>query len=193
MSLARADRKPYLSTGRHSASGRDEDDVADTVEAIMDATERRIRQAGYSGFSFREIAADVGVKSASVYYHFPTKSALAAAVTRRYNSRVIAAANAAVAAGQDVVEAWRAVFRRALDDGAKMCLCGSLGATAADLTPEVAHEVRQFFEASIASLVAGGLTAERATQVLATLEGAILMASAQSDPAIFDRATANLR
>ncbi|WP_157628311.1 helix-turn-helix domain-containing protein, partial [Ensifer sp. BR816] len=46
----------------------------------MDAAEERIRRAGYSGFSFREIAADVGVKSASVHYHFPTKERLAAAV-----------------------------------------------------------------------------------------------------------------
>jgi TetR/AcrR family transcriptional repressor of nem operon len=84
------------------------------------------------------------------------------------------------------------VFRSALDEGAKMCLCGSLGATVGDLTPDVAHEFRQFFEAGIASLVAGGLIEERATQVLATLEGAILMASAQGDPAIFDRATADL-
>jgi TetR/AcrR family transcriptional repressor of nem operon len=167
-------------------------DVTDTVEAIMDATERRIRQAGYSGFSFREVAADVGVKSASVYYHFPTKSALAAAVARRYNARVVEAANAAVESGQDVVQAWKAVFRGALAEGAKMCLCGSLGATASDLTPDVVHEVRQFFEAGIASLVAGGLTEERATQVLATLEGAILMASAQGDATLFDRATAHL-
>ncbi|XXY45921.1 TetR/AcrR family transcriptional regulator [Sorangium sp. So ce269] len=166
--------------------------MADTVNAIMDATERRIRRGGYGGFSFREIAADVGVKSASIYYHFPTKSALAAAVTRRYHSRVIEAANAAVAAGQDVVQAWRAVFRHALADGARMCLCGSLGATAGDLTPEVAHEVRQFFEASVASLVARGLSAQHATQVFATLEGAILMAAVQNDPAVFDRATANL-
>lgn len=155
----------------------------------MDATERRIREAGYSGFSFREVAADVGVKSASVYYHFPTKSALAAAVTRRYNQRVVEAANAGVAAGQDVVQAWRAVFRSALDNGARMCLCGSLGATVPDLSPEVASEVRQFFAAGIASLVAGGLNEQRAVQVLATLEGAVLMASAQGDPAIFDRAT----
>jgi TetR/AcrR family transcriptional repressor of nem operon len=166
--------------------------VRDTVEAIMDATERRIRTAGYSGFSFREIAADVGVKSASIHYHFPTKSALAAAVARRYNARAVEAASTAVIAGQDVVQAWKAVFRNALDEGGKMCLCGSLGATVGDLTPDVAHEVRQFFKAGIASLVAGGLTEERATQVLATLEGAILMASAQSDPAIFDRATADL-
>ncbi|AXS42012.1 TetR/AcrR family transcriptional regulator [Breoghania sp. L-A4] len=166
--------------------------MSDTVKAIMDATERRIREAGYSGFSFREIAADVGVKSASIHYHFPTKSILAAAVARRYNARIVEAADTAVAAGQDVVQAWKAVFRSALDDGAKMCLCGSLGATVGDLTPEVAQEVRRFFDAGIASLVAGGLAEERAEQVFATLEGAILMASAQGDPAIFDRATANL-
>ncbi len=163
--------------------------MSDTVKAIMDATERRIRDVGYSGFSLREVASDVGVKAASVYHHFPTKSALAAAVARRYNSRVIEAVSSAVAAGHDVVEAWRMVFRSALDEGAKMCLCGSLGATVGDLKPEVANEVRQFFEASIASLVAGGLTTARATQVLATLEGAILIASAHGDPAIFDRAT----
>ena len=29
---------------------------------IMDAAERRIRNAGYNGFSFRDIASDVGVK-----------------------------------------------------------------------------------------------------------------------------------
>lgn len=166
--------------------------MSETTKAILDATERRIREAGYNGFSFREIAADVGVKSASVYHHFPTKSALAAAVARRYNGRVIGAANAAVAEGQGVIQAWRAVFRSALEDGAKMCLCGSLGATAGDLTPEVAHEVRLFFEEGIASLVAGGLTEERATQVLATLEGAILMAAAHGDSSVFDRATANL-
>lgn len=166
--------------------------MSDTTQAIMDAAERRIREAGYGGFSFREIAADVGVKSASVHYHFPTKSALAAAVARRYNARVVEAANAAVESGQDVVQAWKAVFRSALDDGAKMCLCGSLGATVSDLTPDVVHEVRQFFKAGIASLVAGGLTEERATQVLATLEGAILMASAQGDATLFDRATAHL-
>src|SRR3712207_8206920 len=44
-----------------------------TAERIMDAAERRIRAAGYGGFSFRELAAEVGVKSASVHHHFPTK------------------------------------------------------------------------------------------------------------------------
>ncbi|MBB4019442.1 MULTISPECIES: hypothetical protein [Chelatococcus] len=46
--------------------------------------------------------------------------------------------------------------------------------------------------AGIVRLVAGDLTEKRAIQVLATLAGAILLASARGDPAIFDRATADL-
>jgi TetR/AcrR family transcriptional regulator, transcriptional repressor for nem operon len=50
------------------------------AEAIMDAAELRMRGGGFNGFSFREIADDVGIKSSSVHYHFPTKEKLAAAV-----------------------------------------------------------------------------------------------------------------
>ncbi|MET4897063.1 TetR/AcrR family transcriptional regulator [Sphingomonadaceae bacterium jetA1] len=164
----------------------------ETAEAIMDAAERRIRAGGYGGFSFRDLAADVGVKSASVHYHFPTKDMLVAAVARRYNDRVVAAVEQEIATGADAVEAWRKVFRDALAKGAHMCLCGSLGATAGDLAPDVATEVRRFFDLGVDSLMAGGLPRARAMQALALLEGAILMASVQGDSAIFDAATAVL-
>jgi TetR/AcrR family transcriptional repressor of nem operon len=166
--------------------------VTDTVETILNVAERRIREAGYNGFSFRTVAAEVGVKGASVHYHFPSKDALAAAVARRYNERIAETVNQDVKAGTDVVQAWLDVFRAALADGARMCLCGALGATLGDLSPSVAEEVRRFFDLGLNSLMAGGLTRERATQVLATLEGAILMASVRGDVAIFDQATATL-
>ena len=57
----------------------------------------------------------------------------------------------------------------------------------------MAAEVLRFFDLGLDSLMAGGLTRERATQVLATLEGAMLMASARGSVAIFDEATAALR
>ncbi len=59
------------------------DTISDVKTAIMDAAERRMQLGGFGGFSFREIAADVGIKSSSVHYHFPTKEDLAAAVIRR--------------------------------------------------------------------------------------------------------------
>ena len=58
--------------------------MSDVKTAIMDAAERRMQRGGFGGFSFREIAADVGIKSSSVHYHFPTKEDLSAAVIRRW-------------------------------------------------------------------------------------------------------------
>jgi TetR/AcrR family transcriptional repressor of nem operon len=111
--------------------------VSDTADAIMDAAERRIRDAGYSGFSFREIAADVGVKSASVHYHFATKESLGASVARRYTQRFMSSVEREVSGGRDVIEAWVQAFRRSLYDDGKMCLCGALAATSQDLSEEV--------------------------------------------------------
>ncbi len=173
--------------------------TADTVERIIDAAERRIRQAGYNGFSFREIAQDVGIKSASVHHHFPTKPALGAAVARRYAERVEAAVAAEQQAGQTAADAWRNVFRNALLRDGRMCLCGMLGAEADGIPDEVAAEARRFFERGVESLTRAGDAAgqeaaspEAALRIMATLEGAMLLARTLRNHAIFDQATANL-
>ncbi|KAB2688478.1 TetR/AcrR family transcriptional regulator [Brucella tritici] len=162
----------------------------DTAGAIMDAAEERIRQAGYSGFSFREVAADIGVKSSSVHYHFPTKEKLAAAVARRYTDRFLEAVDRRLDAGDDIVKAWREVFRDALYRDGRMCLCGALGATSHDLATEVRDEVKRFFLLGIERLVRGGLTKDAAVQVLATLEGAMLAANVLDDRTMFEAGTA---
>jgi AcrR family transcriptional regulator len=54
---------------------------------ILDVTERRVRLAGYNGFSFRDVAADAGIKSSSVHYHFPGKELLVDAIAERYTER----------------------------------------------------------------------------------------------------------
>src|SRR5260370_10621864 len=59
----------------------------ETAERLMDLAEARIREAGYRGFSFRGLAAKIGIKSASVHHHFPTMAGIAAAVERRYGDR----------------------------------------------------------------------------------------------------------
>lgn len=166
--------------------------MSEMRDAILDAAEERIRGAGYSGFSFREIAADVGVKSSSVHYHFPTKEKLAAAVARRYTNRFLVGVDEKVQAGRDIVQAWRQVFRDALARDGRMCLCGAMGATSHDLADEVRNEVKRFFNLGIQRLVEGGLRKDAAIQVLATLEGAMLTANILDDPAIFESGTAAL-
>ena len=173
-------------------------DGTDRRQGILDAAEGRIRATGYNGFSFRDIAGDVGIRSASVHHHFPTKGDLAAAVARRYTDRFLDAVGDAK--GPTMVQTFRKVFRGALDDDGRMCLCGMLATEAGLLPPEVAAETRRFFTLALARLTAALAAAspgepgseDRAFQVLATLEGAMTVARALGDPNAFDRATGGL-
>lgn len=49
-------------------------------EEIIKLADTLIRQKGYNAFSFYEISDKVGIKTASIHYHFPTKSDLGVAV-----------------------------------------------------------------------------------------------------------------
>ena len=160
---------------------------SDTADRILDAAETRIRSAGYHGFSFREIAADVGVKSASVHHHFPTKEALGAAVAKRYADRVLARIRED-AATQGAPTAMANAFRHAIIEDRRMCLCGALGAEIAGLPAPVAQEAKRFFEQCLEVLQSGGLTDAEAARHIATLEGAMILARALGDQNAFDQA-----
>ena len=166
--------------------------MQDIKTAIMDAAERRIQAGGFGGFSFREIAADVGVKSSSVHYHFPTKENLAAAVVRRWADGVMRHIDDALRKEQDPARAWAKLFRGTAFSKGRMCPCTVLGAAAQDLPGEVAREVRNFFHLCIDKLVSQGLTSARAEQVLATLLGALVLANALGDRATYDRAAGGM-
>jgi len=60
-------------------------------DAILKAAEARIRRNGFHGFSFRDLAEDVGIKSASVHYYFPTKADLGVSLMRNYQEQMLAA------------------------------------------------------------------------------------------------------
>jgi TetR/AcrR family transcriptional repressor of nem operon len=162
----------------------------------MDIAEAHIRDGGYTGFSFRNLAAEVGIKSASVHHHFPTKAKMAAAVARRYGDRFLAsvAARPNESAG-DAICAYRSAFRAALDRDGRMCLCGVLGAEAGVLSPEITVEVQLFFSRCIEDLtrrLGGSDASSRAFHVMATLEGGMVLARAYADIDAFDQATSGL-
>jgi TetR/AcrR family transcriptional repressor of nem operon len=100
--------KTYLSVDRRST-------VSETAERLMDLAEAHIRNAGYGRFSFRDLAAEIGIKSASVHHHFPTKATMAAAVARRYGDRFLAAvARRPNESAGDAISVYRLAFREAL-------------------------------------------------------------------------------
>ena len=164
----------------------------DAKTAIMDAAERRMQQGGFGGFSFREIAADVGIKSSSVHYHFPTKEDLAAAVIRRWAEYTSELIDKELEKDPDPIRVWTKAFRGTAFSKAHMCPCTVLGAASQDLPEQVAKEVKAFFKMCQDKLVAEGLSPTNAAAVLSTITGALVLANALGDTAEYDRATRDL-
>ncbi|HEV2155650.1 TetR/AcrR family transcriptional regulator [Bradyrhizobium sp.] len=175
--------------------------TADTRQEIMDAARAMVQTRGYNGLSFRELAKEVGVKSASVHYHFPTKGDLGAALARRYADEAIEILDGFLEASQDVGACMRMytdVFRSALSNDNRMCLCGIMAAEHDDLPAEVRAEVDRFTDVNIRWLVkllsrgeskaATGTVAQRALAIFAAVEGAQLVARGRGDIAVYDQA-----
>lgn len=58
-----------------------------TREIIVDKADQYIRDKGYNGFSFKDISNDIGIKTASIHYHFPAKSDLGVATIKEHIAR----------------------------------------------------------------------------------------------------------
>jgi TetR/AcrR family transcriptional regulator of autoinduction and epiphytic fitness len=58
-------------------------------DAILDAANRLLGEKGYDLMSLDDIAAEVGIAKGSVYKHFPSKEALAAATMTRLLNRTV--------------------------------------------------------------------------------------------------------
>ena len=166
--------------------------MSDVRAAIMNAAERRMQQGGFGGFSFREIAADVDIKSSSVHYHFPTKEDLAAAVIRRWAEYTSELIDKELEKDPDPIRVWTKAFRGTAFSEAHMCPCTVLGAASQDLPEQVAKEVKGFFKMCQDKLVAEGLSPSKAAEVLSTITGALVVANALGDTAEYDRATRDL-
>ena len=165
------------------------------VDEILDASETFVQARGYNGFSFRDVAAAVGVKSSSVHYHFPTKADLGATLARRYREQFLEKLGDAGDFESDreaAIRRYVGVFRNALIHDGRMCLCGMLGAEIQSLPPTVAAEVKRMFEESVDWLAhaLGGPDEDGRTtalRVTATVEGAMILSRTFGDPDVFDR------
>jgi len=163
--------------------------MSEMKAAIMDAAERRMQAGGFSGFSFREIADDVGIKSSSVHYHFPTKEDLAAAVIRRWSENTASQIDREFEKDGDAVRVWTKAFRGTAIAEPHMCPCTVLGASSHDLPEQVAAEVKSFFAMCQSKMITQGLSKANATELLSTIIGAMVVANALRETAAYDRAT----
>jgi TetR/AcrR family transcriptional regulator, transcriptional repressor for nem operon len=157
-------------------------------EDILKAAERRARQGGYHGFSFRELAEDVGIKSSSVHHHFPTKAALMEVLAERYLERTrVALGDPERLSARSAIKRVADLFLFSNENEDRMCLCGMLAAEADALPESLLPKVTAYFELIerwLATAFKHATHAPKPIEVVAALEGAILIARARRDPGV---------
>lgn len=167
-------------------------------EAILAAAKKAAQAHGYSGLNFRDLANDVGIKSSSIHYYFPTKGDLGAAVAKRYwedSAAVLEAMSAEIPDPIRCLHNYPDTFRKSLESENRLCLGSFMAAEYEDLPDPVKKEVQTFANVNVAWLsrvlsAAAAMSSEerekRARAIFAAVAGAQLMARSRSDISLFD-------
>lgn len=162
-------------------------------DMILDAAEKRVRAKGFVAVSFRDIASDVGIKSASVHYYFPAKQDLGEALVARYAAQFkVKLDEIDQSSLRLALESYADLFAKALVLNESICLCAMMGAESIGLPENVNKRTREFFLMNKdwleALLRAHDVHApeSQACMVVSALEGAMIVASALNDRSLFD-------
>ncbi len=165
---------------------------SDTAEQILDLAEALIQTRGYSAFSYQDIADRLGIRKASIHYHFPSKTDLGTAVVDRYVAR-FGAALTAIAADQSqssiaMLDFYLAPYLEFAGTPDRICLCGALAGEILALPAEFRSRVDGFFrthQAWLADILKRGSArgefrmaappTKLASFIFAALQGALLV------------------
>ena len=177
--------------------------ASETASQILDVAERLAQTRGFNGFSYADIAAELGVTKASLHYHFPAKADLGRALIERYTIGFAAALDRIEHSGVPAfaqLQRYVAIYGDVLKAG-RICLCGMLAAEYTTLPAPMQEAVRAFFDANerwLSRVLEGGRTdgsvrfdgtaAEAARAITSALEGAMLLARPYGGPARFESA-----
>ncbi|MCX4162612.1 MULTISPECIES: TetR/AcrR family transcriptional regulator [Paraburkholderia] len=130
-------------------------------EQLLQHAQTLLMTRGYNGFSYRDLADLVGVKTSSIHYYFPTKEDLALEAVDAYSSEVLSTIRAidASLAPEKKLERYAKQFGLVLGNGDQICLCGMLAADIESLPENVRQAVQAFFKANeswLAKILAEG-------------------------------------
>jgi TetR/AcrR family transcriptional regulator, transcriptional repressor for nem operon len=163
----------------------------DTANKILDIAEGFTQTRGFNAFSYKDIQRELGIKTSSIHYYFPTKQDLAISMMERYLRQFkeqleeIAQRNTTA---KIKLETLANLFISAAKEG-KFCLCGMLAADILAMPSDVNEYLGAFFAANelwIAERIREGVRQREfkgwvhpehaAAHLLATLEGGMLIA-----------------
>ena len=122
---------------------------SETAEQILDIAETLIQTRGYSTFSYQDIADSLGIRKASIHYHFPAKADLGIAVIDRYMARFDSAL-ATISDDQSqssmaMLDFYVQPYLKFASTPDRVCLSGALAGEMLALPQEVRERVDHFF------------------------------------------------
>jgi TetR/AcrR family transcriptional regulator, transcriptional repressor for nem operon len=176
--------------------------ATDTRRHILRSARNLMQTRSYLGFSFQDIADQVGIRKPSLYHHFASKEALGVEVLREVTQSFADWATTTPAAPQGKLSAYFNMYRNGLHAGREMCPAGALAPGWDCIDSKLRAAVRGLRAVQIRWLAEalGALdsrnrhqAAERAAFVFAACQGALLSARMTGAIADFDAAIAPVR
>ena len=169
--------------------------MSDTRTRILDLAEGLTQAKGFNGFSYLDLAAEIGIKNSSIHYHFKAKADLALALVRRHREK-LAEAHAqfdhSIASPQDRLKSLITYFNGYIAEE-RICMCGMMAAEFESISPDVRRELIHYFRdfqnwlAKQFSEMNHPDPPNAALQFLSALEGALLLARLEGDVTIVAR------
>ena len=178
-----------------------------TAARILDVAERLAQVRGFNGFSYADIAAELGITKAALHYHFASKADLGEALIGRYAARfseALTAIDATAPAPPAKLRDYAGLYAEVLRNQ-RMCLCGMLAAEYPTLPDAMRASVVSFFDHNETwlqhvleqgrgdgSLQFNGSARNVARMIISCLEGAMLVSRPYGDVPRFQDAAASL-
>jgi TetR/AcrR family transcriptional regulator, transcriptional repressor for nem operon len=172
-----------------------------TQDEILNAAQALAQQRGFNAFSYADISAAIGIRKASIHYHFPSKEDLELALLMRYVEQfdeALLAIDQSADSPALKLRRYGELYRRTLNLGA-ICLCGMMASDIAALPAMLRAPLAEFFVTQTnwlgsvleagrrnGEFVFAGDSVLRARSVLASLQGGLIVARALQDAALFD-------
>lgn len=177
--------------------------TAETGRRALDIAERLVQTRGFNGFSYADIAEALGVTKASLHYHFPSKADLGERLIERYEAGfldTLAGIDKTQQGAAHKLRRYAKIYADVLRAN-RMCLCGMLASDYATLPKPMRERVRHFFDENehwlarvleegrkTGQLAFKGAPIELARMIVASLEGAMMLARSYGEPPRFDAA-----
>lgn len=175
----------------------------DTYNRILDVAQHLVQERGFNGFSYANISQTLGIKNASIHYHFPGKIDLGVALVRRYRQRLqhlLSHLQAQDIPAPALLESYLVGYRNVVHEDGRICLCAVLAGELNTLPENIKAEVEAFFQLNqdwLTKVIQDGMmkgqlkssgSPDHAAEVfLATLEGGMLLSRSYADMGRFEQ------